>query len=168
DRLVVDHDLLDAALGRNVVHDVEHRLFQDSAQTARSALSLQRLSGHGGQCVLRELQLHPVHLEQFLELLHQTVPRSGQDVDQSILGELVQRGQHRQAPDELRDQPELQQIFRLHLGQKLAQLHLLTTLDIGPEAQTRLTQPALYDLVQAHEGSTTDEQDIAGVDLEEV
>src|SRR5450631_4533003 len=108
DRVLVDDDFLDALLGRHLVHDVEHRLFQDGAQTAGAALTNQRLLSDGLQSALGELQLHAVHLEQLLKLLHQAVLGLGQDVDQRVFRELVQGGDHRQTADELRNQAELQ------------------------------------------------------------
>ena len=65
---------------------------------------------------LVNLQLHAVHLEQLLVLLHQRVLRLGQDVDQRVLVELVQRRDHRQAADELGDHAELEQVLGLHLA----------------------------------------------------
>ena len=43
DRFLVHDDLLDALLRGHVVHDVEHRLFEDGAQAAGAALARERL-----------------------------------------------------------------------------------------------------------------------------
>src|SRR6187402_214368 len=74
DRFFADHDLLDSALRGDLVHDVEHRLFQDGSEAARAALTFERLACDGVQRGLAELELDAVHLEQLLELLDQTVP----------------------------------------------------------------------------------------------
>src|SRR5258706_14715588 len=63
DHVLVQNDLFDAVFRRNVVHDVEHRLFEDRAQTARTALAFERLLGDRLERTLGELELHRVHLE---------------------------------------------------------------------------------------------------------
>src|SRR5690606_2046461 len=135
---------------------------------SRTALAFQRLARDRVQRALCELELYAIHLEQLLKLLRQAVLRRRQDVDQRVFGELVQRRQHRQTPDELWDQPKLQQVFGLHLRQEFAELHFFAPFDVGAEAQARLTQPALDDLIQADERPAADEQDVARVDLQEV
>ena len=44
---------------------------------------------------LRELELHAVHLEELLVLLHERVLRLREDVDQRLLVQLVERREHR-------------------------------------------------------------------------
>ena len=66
---------------------------------------------------LIEFELDPVVLEEFLELLHERVLRLRQDLDQRSFIELVESRDDREASDELRNQSELHEIFRLHLGQ---------------------------------------------------
>ena len=69
-----------------------------------------------------------------LILLDQRVLRLGQDLDQRALVEVVQRGDHRQAADELRDQAELQQILGLDLAQDRAGPALVGAAHLGAEA----------------------------------
>ena len=76
------------------------------------ATDVQRLVG--------EAQLDVLHVEQLLILLHQRVLRLDQDLDQGFLVEVLERGDHRQAADELGDQAELEQILGLGLLQHLA------------------------------------------------
>ena len=136
---------------------------------ARSRLTLERLARHRAEGAPRELELHPVHLEEALVLLHERVLRLGEDVDESVLVQLVQGGEDRETVDELGDEPELEQVFRLHLLEQLAELVVLLALDVGAEAERRLPDAALDDLLEAYEGAAADEQDGAGrVDLQEV
>src|SRR5690606_36806174 len=134
DRLLADDHLLDALFRGDVVHDVEHRFLEDRAEAARTALAREGLAGNRLQSALGELELHAIHLEQLLELLHQAVLRLGEDVDQRILVELVERRDHGQAPDELGDEAELEQILGLHVRQELAELHVVLALHLGAEA----------------------------------
>src|SRR3954465_6002969 len=92
---------------------------------ARARCALERLLRHRDQRAARELELHAVHLEELLVLLHQAVLRLRQDVDERVLVELVERRDDRQAADELRDQPEFEQILGLHLAEQIAELELL-------------------------------------------
>src|SRR5260370_5677576 len=54
--------LFDAAARRDVVHDVEHRVLEDGAQSARARLAQKRFFGNGLKRTLGELQLDAVHL----------------------------------------------------------------------------------------------------------
>ena len=72
----------------------------------------------------RHFQFHAFHVEQLLELLGDRVLRLGEDLDQRFLVELLERGDHRQAADELGDQAELDQVLGLDVGQQLADVGL--------------------------------------------
>ena len=49
DDVLVDDDFLDAAARGDVVHDVEHRVLEDGAQTARAAVARERLARDGAR-----------------------------------------------------------------------------------------------------------------------
>ena len=70
--------------------------------------------------VVGEAQLDVLVLEQLLVLPRDGVARLREDLDQRRLVELVQRADHRQAADELGNQPELDQILRLELLERRA------------------------------------------------
>ena len=53
------------------------------------------------------------------ELLEQRVLRFGQDLDESSLVQLIERGDHRQAADQLGDQAELDQVFGPRLRRRV-------------------------------------------------
>src|SRR3546814_10837667 len=80
---------------------------------------------------------------------------------------IVQRGNHRQAADEFRDQAEFQQIVGLHLGQNLAGAAVIGTAHIGIETDRGSLAAAGDDLLQAGKGAAADEQDVRRVDLQE-
>ncbi len=132
---------------------------------ARAALADERLASDGLQRTLGELELDAVHLEHLLKLLHQAVLGLGKDVDQRVFGQLVERGDHRQAADELRNQAELQQVFGLYVSEQLAQLELLLALHVRTEASRDWPKRRCTILIEPDEGTTADEQDVAGVDL---
>ena len=79
----------------------------------------------------------------------------------------MQRAHHRQAADELRNQPELDQVLRLDLLEHHADVAALLRLDVGLEAERLLADAALDHLVQADERAAADEEDVGRVDLEE-
>jgi hypothetical protein len=67
-----------------------------------------------------------------------------------------------------RDHAELEQVLGLAEAQELPEAVLGLGLDRGAEADGRLVDPLLDDLVQADEGAPTDEQDVRRVDLQEL
>src|SRR5690606_6773083 len=169
DHRLVHHDLADAFQRRQLEHGVQQHRFHDGAQAAGAGLALERAPGNGRERVRADLQLDPLHLEQLAELLGDGVLGLGEDLHQGGLVQLLERGDHRQAADELGDQAVLDQVLRLHLGQQLADVGLaLGALDLGAEADAAgVAAAGLDDLVQAGEGAAADEQDVAGVHLQE-
>src|SRR5690606_7208275 len=91
-----------------------------------------------------------------------------QDVDESLFAQLLERGDDGKTTDELRDQTELQEIFRLHLSEQLTKLEVALALHVSAKAEPRLAEAARDDLVETDKRTTTDEEDVAGVDLEEI
>ena len=88
------------------------------------------------------LQPHLLQLEVLLVLLDDRVLGLAQDADERRLVEVVQGGHHGQPPDELRDEPVLQQVLGLHHGQQVAHAPVLAALDLGPEAHAASRPPA--------------------------
>ena len=64
--------------------------------------------------------------------------------------------------------PNFSKIFRLHLPEQLAKLEVLLRLDLRAEAERLLTDAALHDLLETDEGAAADEENVRGVDLEEI
>src|SRR5436305_1471931 len=68
DDLLRDENLLDVRLRRDVVHHIEHDVLHDGAQAARSGLAFERFSRDCRKRAIREAEVHPLHLEEFLVL----------------------------------------------------------------------------------------------------
>ena len=65
--------------------------------------------------------------------------------------------------------PKPQEIFGLHLNSAVSpSLRSLVVLDIGAEAHSLHADSPLDDGVEPHEGAAADEQDVRGVDLQEL
>src|SRR6266511_3535905 len=165
---LVDHALGDVLPGGELVHDVEEHLLQDGPQSPRAGASKHALIGDRLQSVVAEFQLDPVELEELLVLLDERVLRLGEDIDQGLPVEVVHIRDDRQASDELGDQPVLQQIFGQDVAEDLAEILLLQAPDVGTEADALAAHAALDDPLQAREGTAADEQDVRGVDLDEL
>src|SRR5207237_1828869 len=167
DGVLVDDDLADVLVRGDLVHDVQHRVLEDGAQTARAALVRDGLSGDRAQRALGELELHAVHLEELAVLLGEGVARLGEDLHQRALVQLLEGGDHRQAADELGDHAELQEVLGLHVAQELRDVALLLALHVRSEAQRAPFLARLDDVLQPAERAAADEEDVRGVDLEE-
>ena len=104
---------------REVVHQVQHQLFQDHAQASCPNFATEGLAGNGAGGVVRKQQAHTLILEEPLVLLEDGISGLGENLHQRSLIELVENSNHRQASDEFRDKAELDQILGLSLAQKL-------------------------------------------------
>ena len=127
DRLVLGHhdfardrDLADLLLVRHLIHQVEHQVFDDHPQAARADLALERRFGDRFEGIVGEAELDVLVLEQLHVLARDGVARLREDLDERRLVELVQRADDRQAADELGDQPVLDQVLRLELLERRA------------------------------------------------
>src|SRR5690606_8402485 len=115
------------------------------------------------------IQLHALHLEQARILLGERVTRLGQDLDQRILGQLLERRDYRQTTDELRNQAVLDQVFRLHVLEYLTQVAaVVLALHFRRETDAALFRTRTDNLVETGKGTATDEQDVGGVHLQEL
>src|SRR4051794_37565427 len=168
DRLLGHDALLDVAAGGQLELDLEQDLLDDRAQAAGAGLALERAVGDGLQRVRGEDELDPVEAEEALELLDDRVARLGEDRDQVLARELVHRAGDRQAPDELRDQAVLHQVLGQAALEELAEVALGLGLDVRAEAHALVADAALDHLVEVRERPTADEQDVRGVDGQEL
>src|SRR6202051_1026839 len=115
-----DNDLFDPFQTWKIEHGVKQNAFENGARAARAGLAFDRLAGNRTKPFVGEGQLDVLHLEQPLILLHQRVLRIGQELLQRSLVEILQRRDHGQAADELRNQAVLQQILGLDVAEDLA------------------------------------------------
>src|SRR5207253_4767752 len=79
-----------------------------------------------------------------------------------------ERRHHRQAADELRDHAELEKILWLDIAEQLADVPLLFRFHVGAETQALPLGPLRDDVLQPAEGAAADEEDVRGVDLQEL
>ena len=96
-------------------------------------------------------------LERPTVLLNQRVLGFDQDALERRLVEVFEGGQHRQAPNELRDQAVLQQVLRFDLAEDLARLAVLRRCHLGAEADGGGAASGGDDFFQAGEGTPTNE-----------
>src|SRR5205807_2455967 len=120
------------------------------------------------QRVARELQLDAVELEELAVLLHQGVLGLDEDANERLLVEVRHGADDRQAADELGDETELEQVFGQDLGEDDAEVLLVRPADVGAEAHALVADASLDDLLDAGERTTADEEDVGGVDLDEL
>jgi hypothetical protein len=118
--------------------------------------------------VLGEDELDVVVAEETLVLAHERVLRLGEDLDEVLARELVHGRDDGQAPDELGDEAERDEVLRHDLAQELRALARVARAHLGGEAHGVLADPALDDLVEARERTAADEEDVRRVDREEL
>src|SRR5665647_1427790 len=110
-----------------------------------------------------------VELEYTFVLAGQSVLRFDQDADECLFVEVRHRSYHRQATDELGNETELHQVLGEYVAQQFGIVATVRRLaHLGPEADPLASYPILDDLVDPGEGPTADEEDVGGVDLDEL
>src|ERR1700694_2121762 len=168
DRLV-DHDPGHVTHRGQLVHGVEQHGLEDGAQAPRPGLALHGAVRNRAQRLVAELELGALHFEQAPVLLGQRVLGLGENRDQGLFIELIERHHHRQTPQEFRDQAVLDQVLGLDVVEQVAAVRAGGDVaHLGGEADAALLGAVQDDLFQAGEGATANEQDIAGVDLQEL
>src|SRR5699024_3414285 len=98
----------------------------------------------------------------------QRVLRLRQDADQVLPLQGVQRRNDGQAAHQLGDDAELQQVVGLNLLEDSPHVPVLLALELGVEADAPLVGAPLDDLLQAVKSAAADEEDVPGVDLDEL
>src|SRR6516165_7927498 len=169
DHRLVDDDLRHVPHRGQFVHGVEQHRLEDRAQPAGTGLSLHGAMRHRTQRLVAELELRAFHLEQAPVLLGECVLRLGEDRDQRALVELIERRHDRQAADELRDQPVLDEILGLDVVEQVAPVRAgINAAHFGGKADAALLRAVENDLFEPRERPAADEQDVARVDLQEL
>src|SRR4051812_40254298 len=152
-----DGDFADLLLIRHLIHQVEHQLFDDHTEAARADLAFERRFRNRFERVVGEAELHVLVLEEFHVLTRDRVARLREDLDERGAIELVQRADDRQAADELGNQAVLDQILRLELFERRADLAAADRFHIRLEAERLLADAAVDRLVEADERAAADE-----------
>src|SRR3954451_14184844 len=115
DHLFRDDKFTNLLKGGEVVHQVQHQVFQDHPKTSRTYLALHGKLRNRLQGVFTKLELNILKLEQLLILPDDRVLRPGQNLNQRFLGKVFQHGRDRHSTDKFGDKPVLDQVDRLAL-----------------------------------------------------
>src|SRR4028119_1839795 len=104
------------------------------APAAGAGVALERFAGDGAQRLVGELELDPFELQDRLVLPDQAVLGLVENAHQRLLVELLERRDHGQAADELRDQTVLDQVLGKDLLEELVRLLVALALPFCPAA----------------------------------
>ena len=104
------------ALGRQVVHELEHEVFENHAQAAGADLALQGKFRDGFERVIGEAQAHILKFEQSLILTDEGVLRFRQNLHQRGLVQIAQNADDRQTAHEFGNQAVADQVGGLQPG----------------------------------------------------
>src|SRR5579863_226199 len=157
-------------LARQVEHEVEHQFFQNHAQAAGAHLARHGLAGNGAQRFIAELQANVFELEQALVLLDDGIFGAREDLDQREFIEIFEHTDDWQAADEFRDQPELDQVFRLDFAEQLEVALpgdgrvFFFGLFAAAETQRLFADAPADNLFQTDECTAADEKNVGGID----
>src|SRR2546421_396068 len=152
----IDHDRVPAAL-RRLEEDVREHLLEDAAQPARAEPLVDGVLHHGTQRIVLEVQVDAVQLQGLAVFLHQRVRWRGQHLVELVRGKLAELHLHGDAPQQLGEHAVLDQLLDAQPAATLP-------------APLRAEPDLLVDLrlVQVGEGASADEEDVAGIHLDEV
>ena len=164
----IDDDLADPGQARQLEHRIEEDTLHDRTQAAGPRLAGDRLLGDAAHRLFGQFEADILHLEEPLVLFDERVLRLHQDVDESILVEVVERCDDRQPADEFRDQSEFEQVFRLEILEDLAGFALVGSVHFGAETNRGALAALGDELFEPGERAAADEQDVGGVDLQEL
>src|SRR3954471_9387485 len=168
DALLRDHALGHVPARRQLEHHVEQRAFDDRAQPAGAGLALERAVGDLPHRVVGEDELDAVVAEETLVLLDERVLRFLENLHEILAPELVHGGDDGEPADELRDQAEVEEVLRHHLGEQLRGFDIVLRADVSAEPEGVLADAPRDDLVHAGERAAADEEDVRRVDREEL
>ena len=102
-------------------------------------------------------------------MFHQGIFRLGQDADECFFIQLGQCGNNRQTADQLGNQAEFNQIFRLDNFKQLSNIGIFVfAVHRSAKADTALFRTLADNLFQAGKGATADKQDICGIYLNKI
>ena len=97
----------------DIVHQVKHQPLEEASESASASALFDRLNGQFVEGVVGELEFNAFHGQQLGVLLCERVLGVRQDRDELRLAQFGEDGHHGQAADELGDETETEQVFRL-------------------------------------------------------
>src|SRR3954469_16410849 len=163
-----DNHFFDPFQPWKIEHGLKQDAFENRTQAPSAGLSLDRFARNRAERFVGKGQFDVFHLEQPLVLFHERVLRIGEDFLQRGLVEILQRRDDREAAHELRDQAILQQILWLHVTEDFTGAAILRRKHLSRKPDRRRTPARGDDLLQPRERAATDEEDVGGVDLQEL
>src|SRR5262245_26518323 len=110
-----DDKIANLALHGQVVHQLQHEVFENHAQAARADLALKSQLGDGLEGFVSKAQANIFEFKEPLILLEQGVFRLGQNLHERGFVEVVHDTSDGQATDKFGDQAVADQIARLNL-----------------------------------------------------
>src|SRR5690554_2820051 len=162
-----DHALAHVLQAGQLVHNVEHDLFDDRTQSAGAGLALDGLANDGHHRLLVEAQLDVLQFKELLVLLHQAVLGLPEDLDEHVFAELIEGHDHRETTDEFGDHPELHDVLGAHVAQQVVAAFQALG-EVRAKAHLALADAPRDDVGETLEGAAGDEEDVAGIDLDEL
>ena len=112
-----------------VVHQLQHEVFQNHAQAARANFAVHGQLGDGFERVVGEAQAHIFEFEEALILLEKSIFRLGQNFNQRGFVEIVHYACNGQAADKFGDQSVADQIAGLDMLEQFGIAALGTDVD---------------------------------------
>src|ERR1700730_17942891 len=149
-------------------HVSKQNALHKQARSAGAGLAFYRLAGNGAERLLGEAEVDALHLEKTLVLLDQCILRFEQNALERRFVEVLERRSHRQTTDEFRDQAVFQKVLRLDFAEDLAGLAVLGGHHLGAESDRGRAATGRDDLFKPGERAAANEQNIGGVDLQEL
>src|SRR5208282_3756279 len=152
------------ALHREVVHQLQHEVFEDHTQAARADFALKRQLRDSVDRVLGEAKTDILKLEKALVLLQERVLGFRENFHERALVQIAHDAGNGQAPHKFGDQAVADEVAGLHLFENLGIAALRRGgSGVGVKTQRMLANAAFDDLLQPDEGPTAYKQDIRRV-----
>ena len=151
-----DDHLCDAPIGRHVVHDLVHDLFQHRTQAPGADSTVNGFLCHSREGLRLKLQVHSVILQKLLILLYQSVLGLSKDAHQLLFPQGLKGSDDRQTAYQLWNNPKFQQVMGLDFPQDRRYIPLLSAFNLGTKPDGFFIESLLNNLFNAVKGTTTD------------
>src|SRR5690606_22425234 len=164
----VYHNLFHVTQAGQLVHRVQQRQLNDGTQAACPCPPFDGALRNSADGIRQDFELHVFHGKQFLELLDERVSGLRKNSDQCIFVKFLQSRHDRQATHKFGDETKFDQILRLRFAEEFAHALFALGTDRGGKADAGAFAAVTDNFFQAVECTTHNEQNIGGVDLNEI
>ena len=168
DDIFVDDDFFEVVHGRDFVHDIEHDFFEDGAESARAAFSADGFADDGELAVVSDVELDVFELEESDVLFEDAIFGFIDDVQEHVFGEVIEGDDDGDSTHEFGDETELNDILCRSLGEEFGLIGARFFNVIGGEAHASFADAFFDDIGEVIEGAGEDEEDVRGIDADEV